>query len=72
MDEPEGLTDAVMTTLRSASEVDSGGDAANLVDGLFAIARSIDRLADAVDRLADEYEDEDDDDDDDDEDEDDD
>lgn len=60
MDEPEVLADAVMHTLRSASEVDSGGDAANLVDGLFAIARAIDRLADAVDRLADEYEDDDD------------
>ena len=66
MDEPEVLADAVMHTMRSASEVDSSGDSANLVDGLFAIARAIDRLADAVDRLADEYEDDDDDDDDDD------
>ena len=64
MDEPENLTEAVWATLRSESEVDSGGDAANVVDGLFAIARAIDRLADAVDRLADEYEDDDDDDDD--------
>jgi hypothetical protein len=64
MDEPESLADAIMHTLRSASEVDSSGDAANLVDGLFAIARSIDRLAEAVDRLADEYEDDDDEDDD--------
>jgi len=64
MDEPEGLSEAVWNTLRTPNEVDSNGEPANLVDGLFAIARSIDRLAEAVDRLADEYDDDDDDDDD--------
>lgn len=63
MSEASNPAEAIWGTLRSPSELDSQGEAANVVDGLFAIARSIDRLAEAVDRLADEYDDDDDDDD---------
>jgi hypothetical protein len=32
----------------SPNELDSNGEPANVVDGLFAIARSLDRIADAL------------------------
>jgi hypothetical protein len=63
MDDPQDVAQAVWGTFRTPNEVDSNGEPANMVDGLFAIARAIDRLAEAVDRFADEYEDDDDDDD---------
>jgi hypothetical protein len=39
---------AIRSTLISPNEADSNGEVANVVDGLFAIARAIHRLADAV------------------------
>ncbi len=39
---------AILEVLRSPNEGDSNGEAANIVDGLFAIARAIDHLADAL------------------------
>lgn len=39
---------AIWATLESANECDSNLEPANVVDGLFAIARSISKLADAV------------------------
>ena len=44
-----GLTaEVLLRTLESPNEADSNGEAANVVDGLFAIARAIERLAAAV------------------------
>jgi hypothetical protein len=40
--------EAIRFTLVSPNEGDSNGEAANVVDGLFAIARAIDRLAAAT------------------------
>ncbi len=40
--------DAIRFTLISPNEADSNSEPANVVDGLFAIARALDRLADAV------------------------
>lgn len=39
---------AIRATLISPNESDANLEAANVVDGLFAIARAIDRLADAI------------------------
>ena len=39
---------AIAAGLVSPNEADTNGEPANVVDGLFAIARAIDRLADAV------------------------
>ncbi len=39
---------AIWGTLQSPNECDRNGEAANIVDGLFAIARAIYDLADAV------------------------
>lgn len=39
---------AIANALVSVNESDSNGEAANVVDGLFAIARSIRRLAEAI------------------------
>ena len=39
---------AIAAGLISANEADTNGEPANVVDGLFAIARAIDRLAEAV------------------------
>ena len=41
---------AIRGTLLSPNEHDSNGEIANVVDGLFAIARAIEHLAGAVDR----------------------
>lgn len=60
MSEESNPAEAIWGTLQSPNERDSQGEDANVVDGLFAIARAIDRLAIAVGRLADEYEDDDD------------
>jgi hypothetical protein len=43
---------AIAAGLISPNETDSNGEPANVVDGLFAIARAIDRLADAATRIA--------------------
>jgi hypothetical protein len=43
---------ALRATLISPNEADSNGEPANVADGLFAIARSIDHLAAAVTRIA--------------------
>ena len=37
--------------LISPNEADSNGEPANIVDGLFAIARAIERLAEAAERV---------------------
>lgn len=42
------IVDAIESTLISPNESDSNGECANVVDGLFRIARAIDRLASAV------------------------
>jgi hypothetical protein len=46
----DDLADALTSTLQSVNECDRNGEPANVVDGLFAIARAIHRLAEAVDR----------------------
>jgi hypothetical protein len=45
------VADALLATLFSSSELDSNCESANVVDGLFAIARSMDRVAKALNRL---------------------
>jgi hypothetical protein len=42
------LADVIWETLRSPNESDSNGEPANVVDGLFAIARAIHHLARAT------------------------
>lgn len=44
----ESLVQAIWGTLQSLNEYDSNGEAANVVDGLFAIARAIHHLAQAT------------------------
>lgn len=44
--------DAIVMTCESANEADLNGEPANLVDGLFAIARAIRYLGDRVASLA--------------------
>lgn len=48
MDDESRIAAAIKTTLISPNEVDRNSEAANVVDGLFAIARAIQRLADAA------------------------
>lgn len=43
----KALADAVISVLESPNELDRNGETANVVDGLFAIARAINRLAEA-------------------------
>lgn len=43
--------DAIRDGLISPNEMDRNYEAANVVDGLFAIARSVDRLASAIYKL---------------------
>jgi hypothetical protein len=43
--------DALMEVLVSPNEHDSNLEAANVVDGLFAIARGLDRIATSIDNL---------------------
>jgi hypothetical protein len=52
MDEIDDIADAIRETLISPNESDSNLERANVVDGLFAIARAISRLADNVEGLA--------------------
>jgi hypothetical protein len=42
------VADAIANTLTSPAEIDTNLEPANVVDGLFAIARAIDNLAAAV------------------------
>ena len=46
------LSGAVYATLASQDELDSNGEPANVVDGLFAIAHAINRLAAAIEESA--------------------
>ena len=43
---------AIAAGLITPNETDTNGEPANVVDGLFAIARAIDRLADTVQAAA--------------------
>ena len=53
MSKPRSDTyEALIETLISANEPDSNLEAANVVDGLFAIARAIRYLADTMDDIA--------------------
>lgn len=45
---PHPIASALRETLQSPNEADSNGEIANVVDGLFAIARSIESLAQAI------------------------
>jgi hypothetical protein len=47
------IADTMAHVLVSPNEQDRNGEPANLVDGLFAIARAIHRLADGLGRLSD-------------------
>jgi hypothetical protein len=44
----EELREAGRAYLTSPNEADRNGEIANMVDGLFAIARALDRVADAI------------------------
>jgi hypothetical protein len=44
----DALAKALLETLISPNEADSNLEPANVVDGLFAIARSLNRIADAL------------------------
>lgn len=44
----DAVSGALYDVLQAATIYDSNFDRANVVDGLFAIARSVDRLADAI------------------------
>ena len=48
----DAVAEAVRDGLTSPNECDRNGEIANVTDGLFAIARAISRLADAVEGLA--------------------
>jgi hypothetical protein len=45
------VADALRKTLISPNEYDSKGEAANVVDGLFAIARALNHVAKALDGI---------------------
>lgn len=44
--------DRLADCFTSPNETDSNGETANVVDGLFAIARAIGRLADVIEKAA--------------------
>lgn len=44
----DAVAGALLMTLQSANELDSNLEEANAVDGLFAVARAIERLAAAI------------------------
>lgn len=48
MDDEHSTTDALHYVFTSPNEFDRNGEVANVVDGLFAIARAIEHLAWAV------------------------
>jgi len=43
-----GLRETLLDVLFSPNEADRNGDSANIVDGLFEIARALHRIADAL------------------------
>jgi hypothetical protein len=45
------VAEAIKFTLTTPNESDSNGESANVVDGLFAIARALRRVAVAIERL---------------------
>jgi hypothetical protein len=47
----DAIASALAATLESVNEADSNSEPANVVDGLFAIAKAIDRLALVLDPL---------------------
>jgi hypothetical protein len=49
---PNTVTDGLRLTLLSPSECDRNGEPANIVDGLFAIARALHAVADAIRQTA--------------------
>lgn len=44
------LADLLVSVLSSPNEMDTNGETANMVDGLFAIARGLNRVAQAIER----------------------
>ena len=52
------LAKALSAVFVSPNESDSNGEAANVVDGLYAIARSISWLAEVIEKMGKESEDE--------------
>jgi hypothetical protein len=48
LDLREDLRKAGIAWLTSPNEGDRNGEPANMVDGLFAVARALDRVADAI------------------------
>jgi len=48
----KSLANTIAYTLTSPNECDSNGEVANVVDGLFAIARGLHRIADCLEREA--------------------
>ena len=51
-DIPESISDSIEYVFATPNILDSNFEPANVVDGLYAISRSIDRLADAMVKLA--------------------
>ncbi len=52
MTDKTAIANAINYTFSTPNESDSNGECANVVDGLFRIARAIDRLAKAVEGLS--------------------
>lgn len=50
MSDAEKLADVLHAVLESPNEADRNGEDANVVDGLFAIARAIDGLTSEIER----------------------
>ena len=48
MTKPDLIANALRDVLISPNECDSNFEAANVVDGLFAIARALNRIAEAI------------------------
>lgn len=46
----EQIAKAIADTLSSPNEADRNGEVANVVDGLYAIARALDRVARALEK----------------------
>jgi hypothetical protein len=47
----KSISDAVVASFTSLNECDRNGEAANITDGLFAIARALNRIASAIEGL---------------------
>jgi hypothetical protein len=48
----DSLAKSLEYVFTSSSQRDQNGEEANVVDGLFAIARALDRIGNAIERLA--------------------